>query len=94
MKEIKSIDVMSFGKVAAIFGAIVGFFLGLLMSAVGISLTFPGTMGIVATLIGLGITMIIVLPIAYATLWFLIAVVFAVIYNFIAKKFGGVKIDI
>lgn len=94
MKEIKSIDVMSFGKVAAVYGAIIGFFLGLLVSTAGISLTLPETMGIDTTLIGLGAMMVIVLPIIYGTFWFLIAIVFAVIYNFIAKKFGGVKINI
>lgn len=89
MKEIKEIDVMSLAKVSALMGAIVGFLFGMLLA---IGATIPGMPTVVER--ALGIAAIVVSPIVYGILWFIWGIVVAIVYNFVAKRIGGVKIKI
>lgn len=43
---------------------------------------------------GLGITMLILVPVFYGLAGFVIGALGAVIYNFLAKKFGGLEIEL
>lgn len=92
MKEIKSMDVLSVGKVYAIVMAIIGFLAGIIVALVGsAAATFsrPGMWGA-----GLGVLSIIVLPIIYGVLGFIFGVIGAAIYNLVAKWVGGIKIEL
>ena len=64
-----------------------GFFAGI-VAAVGLSSTLgvPGAFG--------GVASIIVMPILFAILGFVIGVIEAFVYNIVAKKFGGVMLDL
>jgi len=89
MKEIKEIDVMSLAKVSTTMGVVFGFLFGILLA---IGATMPG----MPTMIGgvIGIAAIVVLPIVYGIVGFIWGIIIAIVYNFIAKKIGGVKIKI
>ena len=93
MREIRKIDLMSYGKIMAAIMAIFGFVMGLVVS---IAALFAGslstaTFGFAAVF---GVLAIILLPIIYAIIGFVMGIIGAAIYNFIASKIGGVKIDL
>jgi len=97
MGELKSIDVMSLAKMMGMFGVVIGFILGLFL-AIGFSVVGP-LMGSlsgmdISMFSGLGIGIIIVLPVIYGILMFIQGLLIAIIYNFLASKIGGVKLDI
>jgi hypothetical protein len=87
MKELKAIDPLSLGKILAVITAVFGFFAGIAV-AIGLSSTLgvPGVFG--------GVASIIVMPIVFAIMGFIIGVIEAFVYNVIAKKFGGVMLDL
>ncbi|HKZ45086.1 MAG TPA: hypothetical protein VJ343_00075 [archaeon] len=96
MQELKSVDMMSYAKISGAIGAIGGFVLGVivaLFAGVGVGLMYemPG-----AGLVGgaVGIAAIIIFPIMYAVIGFVSAAVGALLYNFVASKIGGVKIEL
>lgn len=43
---------------------------------------------------GLGITMLILVPVFYGLAGFVVGALGAVIYNFVVKKFGGLEIEL
>ena len=87
MKELKAIEPVSLGKILAVIMAVFGFFAGIAV-AVGLSSTLgvPGVFG--------GVASIIVMPIVFAIMGFVIGVIEAFVYNIVAKKFGGVMLDL
>jgi hypothetical protein len=87
MKELKAIEPVSLGKIMAVILAVFGFFAGI-AAAVGLSSTLgvPGAFG--------GVAAIIVMPIVFAIMGFVIGVIEAFVYNIVAKKFGGVMLDL
>ena len=96
MKTLKKIDPMSAAKMAAVLGAIFG-----LVAAVA-TLIVPSledSMGrfyanYQAYLPLGGILNIVILPIAYGITMFIAAFIGSYVYNFIAGKIGGVKVDL
>ncbi len=98
MKELKEIDPVSLGKIAAIISAIAGFIQGLFFAAfAGMMGSFGGMMG--GGMMGsfrygsYGVASIIIFPIIGAIWGFIVAVIFAVVYDIVAKRFGGVKYE-
>lgn len=91
MKEIKRMDVLSVGKIYAITMAIIGFIGGIIIALVGSAATFgrPGMLGA-----GFGVASIIIFPILYGILGFIIGIIGAAIYNLVAGWVGGIKIDL
>ena len=87
MKELKAIEPVSLGKILAVIMAVFGFFVGIAV-AVGLSSTWgvPGVFG--------GVASIIVMPIVFAIMGFVIGVIEAFVYNIVAKEFGGVMLDL
>jgi hypothetical protein len=53
------------------------------------SIPIPGMSGFIA---GLGVIMVIAMPIGGFAAGFIFGLVFAVLYNFLASKIGGVKV--
>jgi hypothetical protein len=95
IQTIKSVDPLSFGKIygatLALFGLLVGGLLTL------ISLTLGGLMGeygrgIISGFFGAAA--IVVLPILYGVIGFIVGLVGAFIYNIVARVVGGIKIDL
>jgi len=98
MKVLKAIDPMSTAKVSAVMGAIWGLVVGL-MILLGMSVvSFTGRVFQGYEMMGLGpaigVLGIIVFPIVYAITAFIGGYILAWLYNFVAKKIGGVKLDL
>jgi hypothetical protein len=94
--EIKKLDVLSVAKIYAVIGVIVGFIMGLFIAifagfagAVGGMAGMPGA-GFAA---GMGILAIIVAPIMYGIICFVVGAIGAFIYNIIADKIGGIVFE-
>ncbi len=88
MRELKAIDVMSMATVTAVISAIWGFFAGI-MAAAGLGSTMP----LGASLFG-GVAAIILMPIAAAIMGFVGGAITAFVYNVVAQRVGGVKLDL
>ena len=95
MKTIKRIDPMSAAKVSATVGIIMGLILAILSFAFSRFVPMQGMMSSMSlSLPTSGIATLVMLPISYAIFGFISGFVWSVIYNFIADKIGGVKIDL
>lgn len=81
-KEIKSVNVISLGKILATIGLLWGILIGLGVIAFGSRMGFP-----------MGGAAIIVFPVTYAIVGFVCGVVNGVVYNFAAEKIGGIKLE-
>ncbi|MFH0711444.1 MAG: hypothetical protein V1944_02600 [Candidatus Aenigmatarchaeota archaeon] len=98
MKVLKSIDPMSMARVAAVLMAIWGLVVGL-MIVLGLSVAdYTGRIFSGFEMMGLspavGILSIIVFPIVYGITGFVGGYILAWLYNYVAKKVGGVKLDL
>lgn len=96
MKILRKIDPMSAARLAAIAGIIWGLVIGILVFlgtgiADSMGRLYVGYEGIMPMV---GVAAIIALPIGYGITGFISAYVGAMLYNFVAKKFGGIKIDL
>lgn len=98
MMELKRVDPLSLAKITAVVMAIFGFIFGLvvtlftaalgsffLSSATPVMFPFFGVIGIVA---------IIAFPILYGIMGFVFGAIWALIYNAVAAKVGGIMIDL
>ena len=92
--EIKKLDILSVAKIYAIIGAIIGFVIGIITAIVvisggGIFMMGLGTMSGLA--IAIGVLSIIIMPIIYGIIGFLVGLIFSWLYNVIAERIGGIK---
>lgn len=97
MLKINKIDVMSFAKILGAIPALFGFILGLLIAIFSLQ-TIGGLMEIhYFEVFGFpflsGIAAVIFLPIFYGLFGFMGGVIIAVLYNFLAKRIGGAKLE-
>lgn len=91
MKEIKKIDPMSSGRLTGVLSAVMGIIFGIIYGLM------IGIMAIVSrqyALAIIGIVILIAAPIFYGLFGFLWGLFVAFIYNIIANKFGGIKIEL
>ena len=92
---IKRFAPLSVGKVAGILYAAIGLFVGLI---VALATTIGGLAGhsdfgaLAGGFVGIGA--IIVLPLLYGALGFIVAVIAAWLYNLAAGAVGGIEIDV
>jgi hypothetical protein len=94
---IKKLDIMSYAKVSALIGAIMGFFIGI-FAAIASSFmgAFSGMTGAPLAsggIAAMGIAAIIVVPIMYGIGAFIGGAIGAFIYNIVAQRIGGIKIE-
>ncbi|REG85352.1 hypothetical protein [Algoriphagus antarcticus] len=95
MVKIEKIGVSSaakiYGLTLGVLGFVIGIFYALFMSAFSGLLgdTFP-----ISNAGGLGLIMVIVFPIMYGFLGFIMGALGAVVYNFVASKIGGLEIQL
>lgn len=93
MVELKHIDPLSLGKVQGLMMAVFGLIIGILVALLGgFAALVPGVSP--QAVLGLGVFSIIVFPILYGIVGLISGIIAAFIYNFIAKKVGGVKITL
>lgn len=94
MQVVKRIGVGSAAKVYGLTLGLLGIFVGIIYAAMfsligglgsGLPLSDSG---------GLGIAMLIIIPIFYGVVGFIFGALGAVVYNFVAKKFGGLEIEL
>jgi hypothetical protein len=95
-RELKAIDVMSMATVSAVIAAIWGFVAGVLMAlGMGMASSFGAMAGMEAVpMYGFGAAAIVIFPIIYAIVGFVAGAITAFIYNIVAQKVGGVKLDL
>jgi hypothetical protein len=92
---IKRIAPLSCGKVAGVLYGVMGLFVGVLVS---VATTIGGLVGndafgaMAGGLVGIGA--IVLLPIFYGGLGFLVAVIASWLYNLAAGLIGGIEIDV
>jgi uncharacterized protein YacL len=94
---LKRIGVMSLAKLQAILMAIIGLVYGIVVGAFGILLgpTLMTYMGMPTYLLGLGaVLIIIILPIAFAIIGFIIGALTAMGYNFIMRLIHGIELEV
>jgi hypothetical protein len=100
MQEIKSISKFSLAKITALIYGLVGFFVALAVavsSTVNIILQkdFQGSVILVTLFnIGAGLLLGVLTALVTAVLGWVIGLVGALIYNWFAKKGGGVKVEL
>jgi hypothetical protein len=98
MQEIKKVGVLSFAKIEAALGAIIGFILGLIWAIIGTAfMGFANMAG--ATMpsgfsIMFGLAAIIVVPILYAIIGFIAGLIVAFLYNLVAGWIGGIEVEL
>lgn len=93
--ELKKIGVLSLAKIAGLFGIIYGLVSGILISFVYSKSEILASLNIELpqAITTLGYKSLIVLPILDGILYFIAGIILAFIYNVLAKKFGGVKLE-
>lgn len=92
MKELKAIDVMSLATLSAVIAAIWGF-LGGLIAALSAGM-LPLVMESVMPAASMGFAAIIMFPIGAAIMGFVMGAITAFVYNIVAERVGGIKLDI
>jgi len=91
MAVIKSIDIISWAKIHALFGIVFGFIYGVLFAVIGAAIGFHRAMpGVTA----FGLMSIIIFPIIFGIIAFICGAIMAFLYNFFASKIGGVQIEL
>ena len=97
LMELKKIHALSLAKVDALIMAIIGLIIGIigwLFSLAFRNIANPEFYSNKLQFASLGLTSIIIFPIAYGIIGFISGGLSALLYNLAAKLFGGVKIDI
>ncbi len=100
MREIKKINKNSLAKVIAVFYAIIGFIIGILVAITNIlnilsQRTFnESALVVIIFNISAGLIIGVLTFLFFGLIGWFIGYITAAIYNFIAKKLGGIKIDL
>ncbi|MFH1454312.1 MAG: hypothetical protein ABIH00_10120 [Armatimonadota bacterium] len=90
--EIKTVDVMSWAKIALGMGIVIGFIAGIFIAFGSIA---GGLIGGKAGIgMGFGFFSIIIFPIIYGIGGFIAGAFWALIYNIVAMKLGGVVLRV
>lgn len=96
MKVIKKLGLLSVAYVACIFYAIVGLFEGIMMAVQinnpAVASTLDST--VLSVLSGLGWWLVLIMPIVFAIIGFIMGILLALIYNLIVKFTGGLKVKL
>jgi hypothetical protein len=91
MTVIKSVEIISWAKIHALFGIVFGLIYGILFAimgaAIGATYSLPG-----ATTLGL--LSIIVFPIIFGIMAFICGAIMAFLYNIFADKVGGIEVEL
>ena len=87
MKEITRIGPLSVGRITAVIGAVFGFVVGLAWALLGSAIA-------VVIHVGAWLVQIIGSTLVCALIAFVVGVIYAAIYNLIADRVGGIRIEL
>jgi hypothetical protein len=91
MTVIKSIDIISWAKIHALFGIVFGLIYGIIIcilgAALGAKFAMPG-------LTTFGLLSIIIFPIIWGIMSFILGAIPAFLYNIFAGSVGGIEIEL
>ena len=91
MAVIKSVEIMSWAKIHAlfgiVFGLIYGIMVGLIFTAVGVSMDRGG-------MTAFGIASVIIFPIIFGIMAFIGGAITAFLYNLFAARIGGIQVEL
>lgn len=90
MQVVKRIGVGSAARVYGLTLGFLGIFVGIIYAV--IFSFMPGFSDVPGG--GFGIMMLIIIPILYGVAGFVIGALGAAVYNYVAKKFGGLEIEL
>ena len=93
---IKRIGPLSVAKISFVLYAFIGLIVGACVALIGMAGFALGDAGRTGPFLGmaLGVGAVIVMPVFYGVLGFLVALIGAAIYNLAAGIVGGVEIDV
>jgi phosphotransferase system glucose/maltose/N-acetylglucosamine-specific IIC component len=93
--ELKKIGILSAGKILGLLAVIYGFILGILVDVV---YGKTGCEGLTSVGLGqlciFGYASIILLPILWGIMYFIVGIIFAFLYNMIARRVGGIQLEL
>lgn len=95
MKTIQQIDIMSAAKIQAVLAAVFGFIAGIFIamgSVLGAVFGASQEAGVVGVIFGVGA--FIFLPVIYGVIGFVAGALSAWMYNLVASKIGGIRIQL
>jgi len=88
---IKSVEIMSWAKIHAlfgiVFGLVYGIMVGLVFTAIGVSMDRGG-------MTAFGIASVIIFPIIFGIMSFIMGAIMAFLYNFFASRIGGIQVEL
>ena len=91
MAVVKSVEIMSWAKIHAlfgiVFGLIYGIVVGLVLTAAGIGLDRGG-------MTAFGIASVVIFPIIFGIMAFIGGAITAFLYNLFASKIGGIQVEL
>lgn len=91
MTVIKSVDIMSWAKIHALFGIVFGLVYGVMFAmvgaAIGVNMDIPG-------LTAFGLATIIIFPIVFGIMAFICGAIMAFLYNLFAGRIGGIEVEL
>ena len=93
MNVLKKIDALSLAKVITVIYVLLGFFMGVLYYVMGL-VSPTEALQASAILDIYSPWMMLIMPVAYAIAGFFGSLIIAGLYNIVAKKIGGVKLDL
>jgi len=97
IKTLKRIEPLQLGKISgALYGLMSLIFVPFVLLFAAIPTFMPHAENIPnATItIAIALAMAVFLPIMYAVMGFIIGIISAFLYNFIAKRIGGIQVDV
>ena len=92
---IKRVGPLSCAKIGAALNAVIGLVAGIAFSLAAMAGTFAASedpVGMFGAILGVGA--IVILPIFYACMGFVMTLIMAAIYNALASAVGGIEVDI
>ena len=94
MYKLKSVGVMSVGKVIAIIQGAIGLLFLPFFVLVGLAGALAGKDQQGAIAAGVMVVLAVLMPVIYAAIGFVMGVLMAFIYNAVASKIGGIEFEL
>lgn len=88
--EVKRIEPLSVAKILGILYAAIGLILGLFITLASL-LGASGEAGVFGVVFG--VAAIVLLPVFYGAMGFIVGGIIAWLYNLVAKRIGGIRIE-
>ena len=98
-KTIKSVSPVPFGLMMGAISGVIGFIAAILLAVFYFPFILsssynpvPGVPGLSGFLAAIGVLMVVIIPIIAFVAGFIQGLIYAVVYNFLAPRIGGIKL--